>query len=329
MARLHWARLEAVDRSIEHMGAFDVVGVGIACVDLNATVTKIPRIDENVLILDQRLQLGGTVSTALAAMQRLGLKTKYMGMLGNDDYGRRVIEGMQAEGIDVGSVRMVDGESSPYSFVMVDSMSGKRSIAHFPGCEFMVPADCLDPDAVRSSSLLHVDIGTQAVFAACEIARDARVPISVEANVVYPGLDDLLAGGNIFISSREIMESLIGEKDPTAAGLKVRAEYDLDIVVVTCGAEGSLAVTSEGTVNAPGFNVQVVDTTGAGDVFHGAYLYGYVKHWPPERTLRFANAAAAIMCTTQSGWAGIPRLEDVEDFLRERDANGSPARDIG
>ncbi|MBW2097176.1 MAG: carbohydrate kinase family protein, partial [Deltaproteobacteria bacterium] len=116
------------------MAGVDVVGVGIACFDLNATVTSIPKVDENVMMLDFRKQMGGTVSTALATLQRLGAKTMYMGILGDDENGTYILENLRAEGIDVNTVRQVEGLSSPFSFVMVDSMTGKRSIAYYPGC---------------------------------------------------------------------------------------------------------------------------------------------------------------------------------------------------
>jgi sulfofructose kinase len=244
------------------------------------------------------------------------MKTKYMGVLGDDENGRFTLEGMRAEGIDISSVRLVKGENSPFSFVMVDSMTGRRSIAYFPGCSFTVPAAYIEPEAIQSAGLLHVDISTPAVFAACKAAKEAGVPISVEANAPYPGLEELLSSGNIFISSREIMNQVSDEHDPVEAGKKVMTEYNLDFVVVTCGADGSIAVTPEEVVKSKGFRVSVVDTTGAGDVFHGAYLYGHLMRWGFDKTLRFANAAAAIMCTGQKGWADIPTLKQVEDFLR-------------
>jgi ribokinase len=305
------------------MDPIDVVGVGIACMDLNATVTSVPKLDENVLITDYRRQMGGTVSTALAALQRLGLATKYMGMLGDDETGKFVLDNMQAEGIDMSSVRVVDGESSAFSLVMVDSMTRKRAIAHFPGCEFTVPADCIDAGAVKSARLLHVDIYTPAVVAACEAAREGGVTISVEANALYPGLEDLLSGGDIFITSEKIFGELVGEDDPVAAGKKAREQYNLEHVVVTLGAEGSIAVDQDEIVTSPGFEVEAIDTTGAGDVFHGAYLYGYIMGWRYIRSLRFANAAAAIMCTGQNGWEDIPTLAEVNDFLSRTGGEGS------
>jgi sugar/nucleoside kinase (ribokinase family) len=297
------------------MQTFDVVGVGIACMDYNITVTSIPKVDENVMVTEYRKQMGGTVSTALATFQRLGMKTKYFGILGGDEHGRFTLEGMRAEGIDVGSVRLVEGESSPFSFVLVDSMNGRRSIAYYPGCSLTVGAECIEPGVIEVARMLHVDISTPAVFAACEAAKRSGVTISVEANAPYPGLDELLASGDIFITSQEIMTQLSGQPGAVAAGKKVKEEYDLDLVVVTCGAAGSIAIGTDEIVESPGFPVRVVDTTGAGDVYHGAFLYAYLMGWGFEKALRFANAAAAIMCTGQNGWADIPTLQQVEDFL--------------
>jgi len=300
--------------------AFDVVGIGTACVDLNATVAAIPKVDENVLALDHRRHLGGPVATALATLQRLGISTMYMGMLGNDEYGNAIVRGMQAEGIDTSALRLEDGESSPFSFVLVDSKTGGRSIVHYPGCRFRVPADCVDHKAVRNARLLHVDMAAPAVFAACEIAKEAHVPISVDANLLFPRLEELLEIADIFIPARRLARELSEKEEPVEAGKKLLAKHGLKLVVITCGDEGSVAVTEKETVRLSGFKVNAVDTTGAGDVFHGAYLYGYLKEWPLERALCFANGAAAIMCTSQDGWAGIPTLNDVERFLDENDS---------
>jgi len=213
------------------------------------------------------------------------------------------------------SVRLVEGEKSPFSFVMVDSQTGRRSIAFYPGCAFTVPAEVIDPHVIQSAKLLHVDISTPAVFAACEAARDAGVPVSLDANALYPGLEELLHLTNIFITAQEITCGLSEKQDPVESGKHILEEYHLDLVVVTLGPGGSIAVTQNDVATAPGFSVEVVDTTGAGDVYHGAYLFGYLQGWPIERTLRFANAAGAIMCTTQAGWAGIPTREAIEKLM--------------
>jgi len=219
-----------------------------------------------------------------------------------------------------------DGENTPFSMVLVDAATKKRSIAFTPGCALMVPAECIDLNAITSAKLLHADIYTPAVRAACEAAKGAGVPISVDADGLYPGLEELLGWADIFIPAREIGCELVGEDDPLAAAKKLLKQYDLDLVVVTRGKEGSVTVTDEETVSMPGFEIEAVDTTGAGGVFQGAYLYGYLQGWPAGRTARFANAAAAIMCSGMNGWGDIPTLGKVEEFLRER-AGGGETKD--
>jgi sugar/nucleoside kinase (ribokinase family) len=241
-----------------------------------------------------------------------------MGMLGNDEYGTFIADGMKAEGIDVSSLKLADGERTPFSIVMVDSATKKRSIVFNAGCSLAVPEDCIDAGMIRSAQLLHIDFYTPAIRAACKTAKSAGVPISVDADGLYPGLEELLQMANIFIPAREIGCELVGENDSEKAAEKLLKKYHLDLVVVTRGKEGSVTVTSSETLSAPAFEIEAVDTTGAGGVFQGAYLFGYLKGWPAERTARFANAAAALMCSGMNGWGDIPTLEQVERFLRER-----------
>lgn len=300
--------------------AVDVVGVGLAVVDLKATVTSIPQIDETVLVLDFHKHHGGPVGNALVTLQRLGMKTNYMGMLGDDEYGRFIADGMKVEGIETNSLRLSEGDSTPFSIVLVDAATKKRSIAFNPGCGLSVPADTVDLNAVKSAKLLHVDIYTPAVIAACEAAREAGVPVSVDADALFPGLEEVLEMADIFIPAREIGCELVDEKDPVAAAERLLKKYDLKLVGVTRGKEGSVTITRQGIVSAPGFEIDAVDTTGAGGVYQGAYLYGHLKGWPIERTARFANAAAALMCSGMNGWGDIPTLEQVENFLGERAA---------
>ena len=298
--------------------AVDVVGVGLAVVDLKTTVSSIPGVEETVLGFDFYKHHGGPVANSLVTLQRLGMKTAYMGMLGNDEYGNFIADGMKTEGVDIHSLRLTDDERTPFSIVMVDASTKKRSIVFNPGCSLTVPEDCVDTEMVKSAKLLHADFYTPAVRAACEAARSTGVPISVDADGLYPGLEELLQCANIFMPAREIGCELVGEDDPPKAAEKLLKKYKLDLVVVTRGKEGSVTVTPGETVSVPGFEIEPVDTTGAGGVFQGAYLYGYLHDWPAERAARFANAAAALMCSGMNGWGDIPTLMQVEEFLRER-----------
>ncbi len=300
--------------------AIDVVGVGLAVIDLKETVSNIPALDETALAYDYYKHQGGPVANTLAQLNRLGMKTQYMGVLGNDEFGRQIVENMKEEGIDISALRLSDGETSAFSIVLVDSSTKKRSIIFHPGCGLTVPADCVDAEAIKSAKLLHVDIYTPAVLAACEAAKEAGVPISVDADALFPGLEDILEMADIFIPAKEIATQLVGEDDPATAGRLIMDKYNIDLVVVTRGKDGSVTITPEETVSVDGFEIDAVDTTGAGGVYQGAYLYGYLQGWPHERTARFANAAAALMCSGMNGWGDIATLDQVERFLRERGA---------
>jgi ribokinase len=232
-----------------------------------------------------------------------------------------IAENMKAEGIDTSFLRLSDGETSAFSTVLVDASTKKRSIAFYPGCALSVPEDCINQEAIKSARLLHVDIYTPAVLAACETARSEGVPISVDADALFPGLEHLLEMASIFIPAREIAAQLIGEDDPAMAGKSILEKYDLDLVVVTRGKDGSVSTTPEETVSVGGFEIDALDTTGAGGVYQGAYLYGHLQEWPLARTARFANAAAALMCSGMNGWADIPTLDQVEQFLHKRGAD--------
>ncbi len=299
--------------------AIDVVGVGIAVIDLKATVSSIPKEEEAVMVFDFHKHHGGPVANALVELQRLGMKTKYVGVLGDDEYGRLIADGMKAEGIDTSSLRLAKGESTAFSIVLVDAKNKKRAIAFNPGCELTVPPDCVDPDAIKSAKLLHVDIHTPAVHAACEVAKRAGTPISVDADGPFPGLEELLEMASIFIPSSGIASHLVGEEDPVRAAERLLKKYKLDVAGVTLGKDGSVVATSKETVSVPGFEIKAADTTGAGGVYKGAFLYGYLKGWPVKRSARFASAAAALMCSGMNGWADIPTLSQVESFLREHD----------
>jgi len=297
----------------------DVVGVGSVVIDQKSTVSSTPKIGEIVLALDYHLHMGGPVANALATLQRLGMKTQYMGRVGDDEYGRRIAETMKAKGIDTSRLGLVEGGATAFSTVLVDAETKQRTIAFFPGNVLGRAAeDCIDAEAVKGAKLLHVDMDTPAVMAACRAANEAGVPISVDADGISRGLEDILRMATIFIPAQEIAAQLTGTDDPLSAGKHIREKYDLDTVVVTRGAEGSVTITQEGTTDVDAFQVEALDTTGAGGVYQGGYLYGYLQGWSAKRTARFANATAGIMVSGMNGWDDIPSLDDVEGFLRQR-----------
>lgn len=295
----------------------DVIGVGSVVIDLKSTVSSIPKLDEVVIATDHHKHMGGPTANALATLQRLGMTTQFMGKVGDDEYGNMIAKAMGIEGIDHSQLELGKDTTTGFATVMVDEETKKRSIFVYIGHLRTVPESCIDEDAIRNARLLQIDSGTPAAMKACRVASDAGIPISVDADVPYPNLEEVLEMATIFIPAQEIAKPLVGIEDPVVAGRCILEKYNLEVVVVTLGPKGSVTFTAEETLFTDGFSVNALDTTGAGGVYQGGYLYGYLQGWPLQQTAQFANATAALMISGINGWDDIPRLDEVQAFLGE------------
>lgn len=294
---------------------FDVVGTGLVTVDLNAKVWKVPGLDQLVLMQSYRQLRGGPVATALVTLQRLGVSTAYMGELGDDDYGRFIVRGFQEEGVNVENLRITPGKTTPFSFILVDN-AGRRSIIFNPGCYLEASAECINRDILKAARIFHTDAGSDAAYEACKLLKETSTKISIDAGIGFQKLERLMQFCDVLILPRGVAREVSGQKDLEMAGKKLLKKYDLELVAITSGDKGSMGITKEEIISQPAFKVDVVDTTGAGDVFNGAFLYTILQKWDLERSLKFANAVAALKCTHQTGWQGIPTLSEVKNFLK-------------
>lgn len=275
-----------------------VVCVGLATLDTIAAVPRHPAADELVFASDVVVAGGGPAATAAVTLARLGVRTAFVGSVGDDDAGRAIADGLEREGVEIGELAVVPGARSPQSAILVGG--GTRAIAAFLGTG--LPPLELGPRAQElclGASWVHVD---QTGYAAVGGLR-GRVRLSVDGGIPIEGLDlrDVALYAPTESALRERFGSPAGALDAGAA-----------LVVVTRGAEGSVAYTAAGEViEAPGFAVDVVSTLGAGDVFHGALLARLVGDAAPDAdTLRdalaFANRCAARSCEALDGRSGIP-----------------------
>lgn len=301
--------------------AHDVVGLGCACLDFLGIVPHLPDQDDQVWMSDSTQQGGGMVSTALVTLSRLGVSTAFTGKVGNDMAGRAVKEEFDLYGVDSDQLVVERGATTPVSMILVDESTGQRTIMAGGTTVEMCPSE-VPAGMIADAKYLHLDTtGRQAALAAAEIARSAGVPVVLDAdNLSRPhDIEDLLRATDYLIASQVFAEALTGLADPAAAAksLSSRGSY---VVIVTLGEQGSLTLTGGRTFHTPAFPVEVVDTTGAGDVYHGAYIFGLLQEWHLEKTAVFSSAVAALSCTRLGGRTGIPDLRSVLDFLRDRGA---------
>jgi sugar/nucleoside kinase (ribokinase family) len=297
---------------------FDVVGVGVTVVNELLVVARFPEPDAKVDALAVARQGGGVVATAMVTGARLGLRTKYVGKVGADEPGAFARDGLQKEGVDLADVVVDPGEQTRRTVGLVEQGSGRRTLVRATQQPARLRPEEVPAAAIRAGRILHLDgyEGPAALHAA-RMAREAGVPVSLDAEDATEGCAALLPFVDVLIVSHPFAARLTGVVRVPAI-LEGLAGLGPRIVGVTQGAQGCAIRAGGRTVEAPGFSVATLDTTGAGDVFHGAFLAGLVWGWPLPAGLALANAVAALKCTRLGGQAGIPSLADARAFLTAR-----------
>ncbi len=299
--------------------AFDVLGLGAAVIDQLLYVERYPPADTKMQIRTQQRRLGGLTAIALATVSRLGCKAAYAGMLGCDVLSDEVAHMLSEQRIDISHlIRRTD--SYPIeATVIVASDPPTRTIffdaSHICGADPLLP----EPDVIRSARVLFVDhLGIEGMLRAAQIARTANIPVvadlEFDESPHFPALLELV---DHLIIPYKFAVQLTGESSPAMAAQRLWID-SRQVVVVTCGAEGAWYVTgSEAAMYQPAFAVETVDSTGCGDVFHGAYAAALTWGMDTAQRIRFAAAAAAIKATQAGGPAGIPTRAAVESFLQD------------
>lgn len=295
-----------------------ITGLGFCGLDYLCLVPHIPQ-DDKVEILQSAVQGGGPSVNAITAAARLGASAAFIGCVGSDPRGRDILDGLTAEGVDVSGVKIRPGAESAAGFCWIEKESGKRSIAWTRGTAQPLSASEVPSDLIRSSRVLHLDgHQTEAAIAASELARQHGVTVSIDAGTIVPGIERLLALADILIASEQFACRYTGQSDLEAAA---RMLFTGSCVYsgITMGRGGSLGFDGRELFHCPAFEVDAVDTTGAGDVFHGAFAFASISGRSWHECLRFASAAAALKCTKFGGRRGSPTLHIIEEFLKQRE----------
>lgn len=294
-----------------------VVGLGLACLDQLLLWQDAQKPVSGNRIVGHEWQGGGMVGTALTAVTRLGGSAEYWGALGDDWMADRILAGLAEERIDARHVVRVAGGRGPLVIVCVDQPTGERYFLYSAGFgESAEPLGAIE--GLRDAGCLLVD-GTQhasAVRAASE-ARRLGVPVVADIGWLRDRTAELLAHVDVVIASEGCARALKLADDLPAACDRIRS-MGPKTAVFTLGSRGVAWLDDEGYGRRDAFPVEVVDTTGAGDTFHGAFCYGLIRGLPLENNLTFASAVAAMKCRRMGGRAGIPRLAEVVRFLSDR-----------
>jgi sugar/nucleoside kinase (ribokinase family) len=295
----------------------DILGLGAVAVDDLIFVESYPPPDAKARVVRRERHCGGLTATALTAAARLGARCAYAGVLGNDALSHFAATCLEQEGIDVSWAQRTPSARPVYSNIIVDQRRGTRNI--FYDLERVVGASVRTPARlIRSCRVLFVDhVGVAGMVRAARLARQAGIPVVADLETACdPQFHQLLALADHLILSRDFARALTGARSPAQALCKL-ARPDRQVAVVTCGDEGCwyLARSDAAPRRQPAFKVDAVDTTGCGDVFHGAYAFALARGLGLEERIRLAAAAAALKATRPGGQAGIPSLAAVRRLL--------------
>ena len=295
---------------------WDVVGVGENSVDHVLRVPRLPSLAEatKMEISSSTHEPGGQVVTTLCTCVAMGLRASYVGAFGSDDDGERLRRTLAGRGLDLGDsvVRPVANRSA---VILVDERNGDRVVMGHRDAALALEPAMLPRSTLTHARAVHVDgVDEAASIEAARIAREAGAQVTCDLEAIGARTGELLRELTVPILAHGLPEAITGESDPEQALRRLDAPH-ARLRCVTMGAQGALLLDGDRAYRAAPPRVDVVDTTGAGDVFRGAFIAALLRGDSPEAILRFANAAAALSCTRAGALGGVPTRETVEQLV--------------
>jgi len=307
------------------MPQFDVVGVGLNATDTLLIVPHFPAYAGKVPFHEELLSPGGQVASAMVACARLGLRVKYIGAIGDDERGRTQMDSLRGTGINLDDVQLCSNCPNQSAYIIIDRSTGERTVLWRHDDCLRIDPDRILPEQIASARILHIDgYDTAAAARAAAIARDHGIPVTADVDTIYHGFDRVLPNVDYLVASSEFPAAWTGVNDPFRALETIQSEYGMKVAAMTLGAHGALALESGRFHYSPAFVVNCLDTTGAGDVFHGAFCYAVLQGMPMHDALEFSNAMAALNCTALGARGGIRGHEEVRALMARAERRAHP-----
>lgn len=295
------------------MCGFDCMAFGSAAFDLLMSVEVLPGSNQRVKALKAMAGGGGPAATASVALASLGASTQLVTAVGDDLIGKLVLDELAERGVDVSHAQRISGVNSTSAAVLIEP-SGDRSMAVYDGCINAINLDALALDRLADArSILMDGNNTALVLRVAAAARNAGVPVLLDGgNMQASMLPEILSLIDIYIPDIDTTRRQLGIEASPAECARRFAEMGPTCVCITMGDQGSLAFENGELVTMPAVaGTPILDTTGAGDNFHGAFQFARLQGWSLPRTLSFANAFAALTCRGVGGRSAIPSLQET------------------
>jgi sulfofructose kinase len=300
---------------------FDVLGIGLNATDTLILLDEFPPYAGKIAFRQEMLSPGGQVATAVVSCARLGLRTKYIGTIGDDLRGELQRQSLEGTGVDTSGLIVRKDCPNQTAYILIDGSTGERTVLwHRADCLRLLPSEIREDD-IRNSRMVHIDgYDIDAAAHAAATARKHRVPVSIDVDTVYPGFDAVLKNVDYLVAGSGWPGKYTGESDPFVSLRQLQAQYNLTVSAMTLGDFGALALYQGRWFYSPAFEITCADTTGAGDAFHGAFCCAMVEGLPMGEALDFSNAAAALNCTGVGARGHIAVREEVDTLLSNASA---------
>jgi ribokinase len=299
-----------------------VVGIGQCSLDFLFVVDSFPEPDTKKEVIEFAVYGGGPVATALVSLSRLGIKCSFYGVIGDDESGKKIEESMKKENVNTEGLVKRPNSTSQTAFIAIEKGSGRRTIFWKRPSGMPLKPDELSEDFLDNADFLLLDgLMTEVSIYAAKRAKERNVQVMLDAGNLHQGIMELASMCDYVVASEEFARRLIKGVhidlfDAEKALMQMKS-FGAKVCTITLGNKGSITLTDDYMFYIPAFEVEVVDTTGAGDVFHGGYIYGLLQKWHIKDVVRFATAFAALKCRRIGGRAGIPTLEEVEELIKK------------
>ncbi len=297
---------------------FDAAGFGVNAVDHLLLVPGFPAYSTKTRLNEYKKAAGGQTASAIVALQRLGMRTAYAGRFGSDLEGRFGLQSLRDEGVDLAFAEVIQDAETQIGYIIIEAERGERTVIWDRDQRLAYTPAEAPVQFAGKARVLHLDShDPRACARMAQAARNAGTIVSADIDNVYDGLPELLPLIDVLISSKEFPRLLTGISDTRAALSEIKARYGCALVGLTKGGRGATVLCNGEFLETPAFQVPggCVDTTGAGDAFHGGFLYGLLQGENVETSLRLGCAVAALGCRRLGARTGLPMRQELDAFL--------------
>ncbi|MGI8638454.1 MAG: carbohydrate kinase family protein [Pyrinomonadaceae bacterium] len=300
---------------------FDVVGFGTNAVDYLIVVPEYPKFNSKIELENYTRLAGGEIASTMVGLQRLGIKTIYVGSFGDDQAGDFGLKTLRDEGVNVDFAEQIEDAQTQIAFIIIDRRNGERTVIWKRDEKLAFAPETVPIEIVKHAKIFHAT--PHDTLACTKMAREAKASgaiVSIDIDNTFDGLLEMIPLIDIFISSAEFPEKLVGIKDKKESLREINRRFGCAVIGMTLGESGSLILCEGEFIETKGCEVPngCKDTTGAGDAFRVGFLYGLLTGEAVETSAKMANAVAALKCREIGARTALPNISELVNLIKER-----------